>query len=245
MKEVDWLLKEKYLGKKTASFFADIKRLKSGEPLSYVIGHQPFLNTTIYLDSHPLIPRTETEFWVEKLIIETKNPNAVYPKKILDLCAGSGCIGVALGLAFPKSNITFVEIDEAHHKTIQKNCSANHLTANRYTIVGGNLFNELSNQTFDLIVSNPPYIDRNLNRTDASVLDFEPTIALLAENNGLQILQAIIKDAPSFLKPGGGLWLEHEPEQVETLQKLAEKRFKIYTMLDQYGVKRVSKLVLQ
>ena len=70
--EVDWLLNEKYHGEKTSAFFTDCVRLETGEPLAYVIGHIPFLDCTIYLDSRPLIPRVETEFWVEKLITTIK-----------------------------------------------------------------------------------------------------------------------------------------------------------------------------
>lgn len=244
MKDIDWLLKEKYHGEKTESFFADIKRLDAGEPLAYVIGHQPFLNTTIWLDSQPLIPRTETEFWIEKLISEIKQ-NATLPNKILDLCAGSGCIGVALSSAFPNAQLTFLEIDESHHQTIAKNCQFNNIPTERYTIVGGDLFTELTKQTFDLIVSNPPYIDVNLNRTATSVTEFEPALALFAQNAGLQILEKIIKDAPEYLTKNGQLWIEHEPEQVLPIDELAKKYFIVYTENDQFGIKRFSKLVLQ
>ena len=100
--EQHWLLKEKYHGEKTDGFFADCKRLALGEPLAYLIGWTPFLNTKIWLDSHPLIPRPETEFWVERAITSMRE-NAqdtlgflAEPAKVLDLCAGSGCIGVAM-----------------------------------------------------------------------------------------------------------------------------------------------------
>lgn len=245
MNESDWLLKEKYVGKKTSGFFADLKRLKSGEPLAYIIGNQPFLNATIYLDSRPLIPRTETEFWVEKLIAEYKRPDTVPPKEILDLCAGSGCIGIALAIAFPKSKVTFAEIDNNHHKTIKKNCQTNNISSNRYTIVGDNLFSKLTDKKFDLIVSNPPYIDKDLKRTSPSVINFEPAQALFAKDSGLQILRQIIKEAPKFLQPNGQLWLEHEPEQAEEINKLAHEYFVGYTKTDQYDTKRFSKLVLK
>ena len=71
-KDQAWLLEEKYSGEKSVAFFADCKRMALGEPLGYLIGHAPFLKTTIYLDSRPLIPRPETEFWTEKAIAEIK-----------------------------------------------------------------------------------------------------------------------------------------------------------------------------
>ncbi len=244
MKDIDWLLREKYHGEKTESFFTDVARLQTGEPLAYIIGHQPFLNTTIWLDSHPLIPRSETEFWVEQLIEESRR-DYFTPNIILDLCAGSGCIGIALALAFPLAHITFVEIDRQHHKTILKNCRVNNINDNRYKIIDGDLFSELTNQTFDLVVSNPPYIDIKLERTEASVRDFEPALALYSEKNGLEILEKIIAETPRYLTANGQLWLEHEPEHSLVLAELAKKQFLIHTQEDQYGVKRFSKLVLQ
>src|SRR5512138_3415194 len=97
VREEEWLLKEKWNGEKSEGFFADCQRLRDGEPLAYVIGHTPFLNTIIYLDSKPLIPRVETEFWVEKAIMEIQDfsrGQTLGTVQVLDVCAGSGCIGV-------------------------------------------------------------------------------------------------------------------------------------------------------
>jgi len=110
-----FLLEEKYDGEKTEAFFTDCKALALGEPLAYLIGTTPFLDTTIHLDGRPLIPRVETEFWVEKAIAEIlalqeRQPNlgvsgdSVAPQ-ILDLCAGSGCVGVAVAQAIKEASI--------------------------------------------------------------------------------------------------------------------------------------------
>ena len=100
-KEEQWLLKEKYQGVESKEFHEDRKRLQAGEPLGYIIGWVPFLNTIIYLDSKPLIPRPETEFWVERVCerVLMKSQQLERPLAILDLCAGSGCIGVAVAKA--------------------------------------------------------------------------------------------------------------------------------------------------
>lgn len=238
--EEQWLLKEKYAGVPDAAFQADCKRLASGEPLGYLIGHVPFLDCTIYLDSCPLIPRTETEYWTEQFITQHRlNKN----HRVLDLCAGSGCIGVAVARAFPSCSITFAEIEEQHLQTIAKNLSCNVPTystaADQYDVRHSNLFTDVED-TFDHILSNPPYIDPNLDRTTASVKNHEPAIALYGGQQGLQHIAHIIENAPTYLNPGGTLWFEHEPEQTVAIAKLLTiSDFAQYiTHNDQYQIPR-------
>ena len=243
-KEEAWLLEEKYHGEQSDAFFADCKRLALGEPLGYLIGYVPFLDCKIWLDSHPLIPRPETEFWVEKAISEIKNAGPSSPH-LLDLCSGSGCIGVSVAKAIPTSIIDFSEIDLSHIPTIKKNLSENEIASERTTIHHTNLFEGIET-TYDFILSNPPYIDLTLGQTDESVLKYEPYIALSGGLEGLEIIEDIIKRAPLFLNPHGQLWLEHEPAQTKAINILAsENNFSITTHNDQYGVNRYSVLVLQ
>lgn len=247
--EMQWLLMEKYGGKKTDDFFADCRKLALGEPLAYLIGHVPFLNTTIYLDSRPLIPRPETEFWVSSVIeiIKTKQAGGLTtdtPVSILDLCAGSGCIGVAIAANVPQSHLTFSEIEQKHISTIAKNCQENKIDKNRCTIHHTSLFDGIDAK-FDFIVSNPPYVDASLNRVDPSVRDFEPHLALFGGAGGLDVIADIIKTAPAHLTRGGQLWLEHEPEQAVAIAELATTNgFTITTHTDQYDIVRYSTLVL-
>ena len=177
-----WLLKEKYKSEKSDAFFADCRLLALGEPLGYLIGHVPFLDTNIYLDSKPLIPRPETEFWTEKVISDIKTTYPVqHPEeasgseqlRILDLCAGSGCIGVAIAKAVPDAIVDFSEIDETHLPTITKNLVENDIDQTRTHLYHSNLFKAFSG-TYQYIVSNPPYIDTTLNRIDDSVVKTEP-----------------------------------------------------------------------
>ena len=191
--EQQWLLNEKYNGVKIPEFEDDLKRLDSGEPLAYVIGWQPFCGTKIYVDSYPLIPRPETEYWVQLAIDEIKkkeNP------KVLDLCAGSGCIGVAVLKAIPGSVVDFVEIDERHHATILKNIRENGVDEKRTRIFGGSLFENVIGQ-YDMILTNPPYIDPTLsNRMGEGVLEYEPELALFGGNGGMELINEILTKAP-------------------------------------------------
>jgi release factor glutamine methyltransferase len=248
--EAEWLLGEKYNGEKTVGFFTDVEKLEAGEPLAYLIGHIPFLDSKIYLDSRPLIPRPETEFWVKDLItkIYREKISSDSPLHILDLCAGSGCIGVAIAAAIPEAKVDFLEIEERHLSTITKNCFENNLEKSRFNAFQGNLFLTKEKVTlpyYDFIITNPPYIDPTLDRTEKSVKDYEPSIALYGGQSGMEIITRIITQSPEHLKKGGQLWIEHEPEQAEEIKTSAGKIFTANTYKDQYGLLRYTKLVLQ
>jgi release factor glutamine methyltransferase len=235
--EIAWLLADKYGGIPTEEFEADLEKLKSGTLLAYLIGWTPFLHTKIWLDSHPLIPRPETEYWVEKAISEIKNTEN---PKVLDLCAGSGCIGVTVLKHVPSAKVDFAEIDLLHHETIRKNILENEIDLERAKIFGCNLFENIS-EKYDFILSNPPYIDPKLSeRIQDSVKTHEPEIALFGGTNGMEIIEKIILEAPNHLNPGGILYIEHEPEQAEKIKLLAPSA---KTFKDQFGVERFSKII--
>ncbi len=244
-----WLLDEKYGGEKSSAFFADLERLHAGEPLAYIIGHVPFLGCQIYLDSRPLIPRPETEFWVEKSIEKIK---AVAAPRVLDLGAGAGAIGVAVAKHCPDVGVTFAEIDPTHLPTIEKNLAQNLSIdgkvlsgsgSGRFQVIQSDLFEKVEGQ-YDFILSNPPYIDPALDRAESSVKAYEPHLALYGGQGGLDILNRLIGEAPKFLTPDGQIWLEHEPEQVEAIRESAEAcGFRATTHPDQYGVSRFSVLM--
>jgi len=254
--EEQWLLTEKYQGEKSEAFYADCKALALGTPLGYLIGHVPFLDCTIYLDNQPLIPRVETEFWVERaigsiamssVVQPSLDNSATQPPRILDLCAGSGCIGVATAKAIPKAQVDFGELSKRLLSTIEKNCQENGIDENRYTIYHSNLFESIpDDKRYEFILSNPPYIDPAVDRATESVKSHEPHLALYGGTDGLEVIEQLISSAADHLTPTGQIWIEHEPEQVNGVAKLAEQYgFKCVSHPDQYGVLRYSILVLQ
>ncbi|MFM2374629.1 MAG: hypothetical protein RLZZ234_624 [Candidatus Parcubacteria bacterium] len=245
-KNREWLLKEKYHGEKAPGFFVDCERLTAGEPLAYVIGWQQFLDVKIWLDSQPLIPRTETEYWVGKAIEGRSKDKPIH---VLDLCAGSGAVGVAVANALPLARVDFAEKDPRHHATITRNICDNGIDYTQTRIFDGDLFAEIPKGTrYNFIFSNPPYIDPKIDRAEPSVKNFEPHLALYGGQNGMEIIVRIIENAPDYLLPHGQLWIEHEPEHTEAIairvKKLYGGRASLGTNQDQYGVERVSVITL-
>ncbi len=211
----------------------DMARLAAGEPLAYVIGWIPFLGLRIYLDSKPLIPRPETEWWAEELSTRAKDAKA-----ILDLCAGSGAIGCAL-LKNTSAQVSFGEIDAAHEVTIRKNIEENHLDADRANVRIGDLFAPFAGMTFDIIAANPPYIpsERTL---EHSVTSYEPKEALFADTDGLSVIRRIAAEAPLYMNPGGELWLECDIDNATETEKLvAAHATRAELRTDQYGRPRL------
>lgn len=209
---------------------------KTREPEAYRIGWVPFIHTEIYLDSKPLIPRTETEYWVDKAIKEIKESGINEPR-VLDMCSGSGAIGVAVLKEVSDAFVDFVELDEKHHATIRKNVEMNNLDATRTQIFGGDLFENITDQ-YDFILSNPPYLDPKLqDRIQPTVALYEPELALYGGIGGLELIDRILEKVGKYLTPRGVLYLEHEPEHVEHLAKhpLYQETYK-----DQFGRQRVS-----
>ena len=210
----------------------------------------------IYLDSKPLIPRPETEWWSECLISEaaekfsvvrlgraarsaTENSFANERPRFLDLCAGSGAIGCAALKTLPYMEVFFGEIDPAHEKTILKNIAENNLDTSRSHICIGDLFQPFENIKFDVIAANPPYIpeDREL---PSSVADYEPALALRAGSDGLALIRRIATSLRFHLTPNGVAWIECDSAHTEAARALfIAEGFAAEIKNDHYGVPRI------
>lgn len=255
-RDEQWLLDEKYGGKETQEYESDKKRLSEGEPLGYVIGWQPFLGLKIYLDSKPLIPRPETEWWTEKMLcllpedfsaaLQTARPSFTAEKssdskhiKFLDLCAGSGAIGCAALAQLPQAQVYFGEVDSAHESTIKKNFNENNLDCSRTAICIGNLFEPFGDIKFDAIAVNPPYIPKNRTLPE-SVVRYEPTLALFAGKDGLDFIRRIAEELPKRLTKKGVAWIECDSKYAKVAYMLFKNQgLKAEILADQYNKPRV------
>lgn len=232
--EIEWLLSEKYGGKKTAKALQDIKRIKRGEPTDYVIGFVEFLGCKINLSSRPLIPRSETEYWVERAIqelqkhvLEIVSPsrNAFSPLRCLDIFAGSGCIGVAVLKYVPGATVDFAENNKILLSQIEKNVLLNKISKTRYRVIQSNILSRIFS-SYDYIFANPPYLaESRRNRAQALVLKWERQDALFGGEDGLKYIRTFLKEAKNHLNPGGTIYMEFD-----SFQKLA-----IHKLLKEYG----------
>ncbi len=224
MNDRDLLIRDKYDGDEGAEHAVDLARLSAGEPLAYVIGWMPFLGLRIGLDSRPLIPRPETEWWTEALVKRLEERFGDTPFGFLDLCAGSGAIGLAVLLNLPNARVTFGELEPEHVALIRKNIEENGLDADRAVVRESDLFEAFPfGERFDVIAANPPYVPAH-RALDKSVADFEPPRALFAGADGLDLIRRIALEAASRLNPGGELWLECDIENIEEAERLLAER---------------------
>lgn len=222
-RERQWLLAEKYGGVPSEEYEKDILRLEAGEPVAYVIGFSKFLGCHIDLSFRPLIPRTETEYWVGKAIDEL---TAIHGKdaklRFLDIFSGSGCIGIALLSHFPNASVDFADIDGAALRQIRKNTELSESDPARYAVYQSDVFEGIpQGEKYDAIFANPPYIaEKDIDRVERSVLVYEPRHALFAENDGFLLIERTMSGILHFLKPNGSLYLEFDDIQKDILQKM-------------------------
>ena len=169
-------------------------------PLAYILGFVPFLDLKIHVKPPILIPRQETEQWIQELIEALKNEPA-QNFSILDIGTGSGCIALALAKQFPLAHITAIDINRSALELARHNSKTNGIS--NITFIQSDLFASIhSGSRFDLIVSNPPYIDPSMiHSLSKEVKDWEDHAALFADNQGMAIIDKILQQADDFLKP--------------------------------------------
>lgn len=198
------------------TFKQDLKRFEQGEPVQYIVGSVDFYGCPIIVNPNVLIPRFETEGLVEKVIAKMKNRTHL---KIVDLGTGSGCIAVALKKQLD-CEMDAVDISKEALQVARENAKINQVDITFYE---GDFLEPL-HDTYDVIISNPPYIAYEEEIMDI-VRKNEPTIALYAEDNGLMCYKKILTDAKSYLKADGIIAFEIGYQQGEVLKEYANKLF--------------------
>lgn len=214
-----------------------IARRKNGEPVAYILGYREFFGLKLKVSPDTLIPRPDTETLVEAALEKiSKNQSS----NVLDLGTGTGAIALAIAKNRPKSLVTAVDFSENALNVTREN--AENLNIQNITFLQSDWFSALENQRFDVIVSNPPYIEENDAHVSQGDLRFEPKSALTSGTDGLDDIRKIIYESVSFLNPQGWLMLEHGYNQAEKVRGLMANHgfIEIATIKDFGGNDRVT-----
>lgn len=256
-RDLEFLLKEKYGYSDTEIFLAkldaptpsslkglpffinkDIKLLKKCYPVDYLIGYKWFLGNKIDLSKKPLIPRNETEDWVEKCIKQILGNNlfcennankrkSLQKIEILDIFCGSGCIGIGVLRHVENAFVTFSDVS----LKATKQCVINLLdkkgnpfygvgspNERRHKVIRSNLFEKMKRAKFDYIFANPPYVDLN-DPLIGEEIKYEPTKALFADDNGMAIIKKFLAEAHKHLLPNGQIFMEFGYNQKDLIDE--------------------------
>lgn len=199
-----------------ATFREMVRRRAEGMPVAYLVGHKEFYAMNFEVCSDVLIPRPETEHlviealdWAKLILAEDANRQL----RIVDVGTGSGAIAVALAKHLPNARIVAVDISEAALQIAKRNAELHSIAPESLRFLHSDLLNEIpTDEKFDLVVSNPPYVsEAEYAELSPSVRDFEPRLALVAEENGAAAISKLASQASERLDDGGGFIFEFSP----------------------------------
>jgi ribosomal protein L3 glutamine methyltransferase len=180
-------------------------RVSTRKPLAYLLKQAWFCHRPFYVDERVLIPRSPMAEWLEKQFAPWVDPEAV--QHILDIGTGSGCIAIAAAWFFPQAQVDAVDISKQALEVAAINVDKYQLQ-NRVQLLQSDCFDNLPKKKYDIIISNPPYVPMAEYSSLPAEYSHEPKNALLAGNDGLDVVRKILKDAGKYLSPGGVLVIE-------------------------------------
>ncbi len=207
-----------------------IEKIINGKPIQYITNNQEFMKLNFYVDENVLIPQPDTEILVEEVI---KSIDKMENIEILDMCTGSGCIGISLAKNIENTKVTLVDISKEAIEIAKKNAIQNEVES-KVTFIKSDMFENVKRK-FDIIVSNPPYIKTDIIQTLDKQVQNEPHIALDGGEDGLNFYKILINEAYKYLKKDGKIFLEigyDQKQEVESLAKQSKQYKKIETIKD-------------
>jgi len=213
-----------------------LRRRGEGEPLQHLLGTVEFCGHEFICDGRALVPRPETEFLAEDLI---RRFRAAPPAALLDVGAGSGCIGLSLAAAWPSSHVLLADISEDALELTRLNASRLNVDANHVKTLRSDLFEKVTG-TFDLITANLPYIPKAEIPTLSREVRRDPILALDGGESGLAIVERFIAESPAHLNPEGWIALELGHDQSAVVaDRLRDLSFRsIEAFKDLAGIER-------
>ena len=191
-----------------------LRRRRQGEPVQYILKRADFMGLKLYVDERVLIPRQDTETLAEAAIVALQGRHEA---DVLDLCAGSGAIGLSIATLVPGARLTLADVSAGALEVARKNAQALNVHAD---FRKGDLFQAVGREKFDLIVSNPPYIPTGELLGLQREVRFEPALALDGGADGLNFYRRIAAEAGAHLKPGGSVYLETGAGEAQSVHEI-------------------------
>ncbi len=221
-------------------FYEAINCLNAGKPIQYIINDQEFMKMNFFVNENVLIPQPDTEILVEEIINICRERRSRRSEDILDICTGSGAIGVSLAKYIENSHITMSDISKKALEVAKKNIIKNNVE-DKCNIIKSDMFYNIKNK-YDVIVSNPPYIKKEVIKTLDIQVQNEPILALDGGEDGLKFYKIIAEQGYEHLNENGILALEigyDQKEEVIKLLKESGKYINIYSKKDLGGNDRI------
>ncbi len=205
------------------SYLNKINDIKNGMPIQYITNKQEFMKLNFYVDKNVLIPQPDTEILVEKAIeICNNHGNDI---KILDLCTGSGAIGISIAKNIKNAKVYATDIKNTVIDIAKQNAKQNNVDNIEFIV--SDMFENIQEKDFDIIVSNPPYIETDVIKTLPTEVRNEPIIALDGGKDGLKFYKIILSEYKKYLKKDGYLLLEIGYNQAKSVGKLINLNYSI------------------
>lgn len=205
------------------SYLNKINDIKNGMPIQYITNKQEFMKLNFYVDKNVLIPQPDTEILVEKAIeICNNHGNDI---KILDLCTGSGAIGISIAKNIKNAKVYVTDIKNTVIDIAKQNVKQNNVDNIEFIV--SDMFENIQEKDFDIIVSNPPYIETDVIKTLPTEVRNEPIIALDGGKDGLKFYKIILSEYKKYLKKDGYLLLEIGYNQAKSVGELINLNYSI------------------
>ena len=224
--------------KDVEQFQSLIKQREKGVPIAYLLGYRDFWTLSLKVSDDTLIPRPETELLVETAL--EKIPMGT-PASILDLGTGTGAIALAIASERPLAQVIAVDVSSKALAIAKQNAVDNDISNVQF--LASSWFEKIPSQRFDVIVSNPPYIENNDPHLDQGDVQYEPRLALTSGNDGFDAIRTIVAHSTAYLKANGWLIFEHGYNQAKHSQVLLSQNgnfSQIKTLSDLAGHDRIS-----